>query len=354
VRKPKSLHLCLFLTFLIIFSSNIFAINLAQYRNKISKVKESTGYLLYPENYLSEAENAKNQTEIIKEIRATLAENEKIELGGSTFEVSHKWFFDKLTEFEKEAPRSDKRTDILNEVFARFSALETKLNELEEQETSARTKDEDKQKLDQILKRQEYQKPEEKKETWFQQTWREFWEWFKSLFPKNSPISLPEASPEGISTGSYGLQIVVYGLVIGLIGFFIYRFAPFFFKQIKNRERREKKTRVILGETIAAEETSHNIFSEAEKLALEGNLRGAIRKGYIALLCELSDRKIIGLARHKTNRDYLRDVKKRKEIYSEMNTLTGSFERNWYGVNSTDQDDWEEFKQTYQRTVSKT
>ena len=354
MRLTKPLHHSLFLAFLLSLSLNIFAIGLTQYRQKITKVKESIEYLLYPEEDLTPADTINIQRELIKEIRGALAENEKVELGSSTFEVNHKWFFDKLNEFEREPYDSTKRTTILNEVFARFSALEAKLNELERQETSARTKDEDKQKLDEILKRQEYQKPEEKKgETWLQRKWREFWEWFSKLFPERSPVA-PESVPGGVNPASFGVQIVVYLLVIGLIGFLLYRFAPFFFKQIKNREKKEKKTRVILGETIAAEDTSHNVFSEAEKLALEGNLRGAIRKGYIALLCELSDKKIIGLARHKTNRDYLRDVKKRKEIYSDVNTLTGSFERNWYGFNQTDQQDWEEFKQTYHQTVSKT
>jgi hypothetical protein len=52
-----------------------------------------------------------------------------------------------------------------------------------------------------------------------------------------------------------------------------------------------KQERVILGERISAEETAQILFAEAEHLARQGNLRGAIRKGYIALLCDLSDRK---------------------------------------------------------------
>ena len=82
------------------------------------------------------------------------------------------------------------------------------------------------------------------------------------------------------------------------------------------------------------------------------NLRGAIRKGYIALLCELSDRKLIGLARHKTNRDYLRDVRKRADLFENMNGMTLNFERNWYGLRPTDAQDWEDFKSSYQQTIS--
>ncbi|MCA1638274.1 MAG: DUF4129 domain-containing protein [Acidobacteria bacterium] len=85
---------------------------------------------------------------------------------------------------------------------------------------------------------------------------------------------------------------------------------------------------------------------------MSGNLRGAIRKGYIALLCELGDRKIIGLSRHKTNRDYLRDVSKRRELYENMNGLTNNFERHWYGFDVTQEKDWEEFRNRYKQIIT--
>jgi hypothetical protein len=62
---------------------------------------------------------------------------------------------------------------------------------------------------------------------------------------------------------------------------------------------------------------------------------------------------VIGLAQHKTNRDYLRDVRNRKELHQNMTNLTGSFERHWYGFDSTDEQDWEDFRQTYKQAVSK-
>jgi hypothetical protein len=80
-------------------------------------------------------------------------------------------------------------------------------------------------------------------------------------------------------------------------------------------------------------------------------LRGAIRKGYIALLCELADRKVIGLSRHKTNRDYLRDVLGKNELYQNMNGLTSNFERHWYGFESAEEKDWEEFRNGYKRII---
>ena len=48
---------------------------------------------------------------------------------------------------------------------------------------------------------------------------------------------------------------------------------------------------MILGEHVSADESAHDLLAEAERLAGEGRLREAIRKGYIAVLCDLADRK---------------------------------------------------------------
>ena len=105
--------------------------------------------------------------------------------------------------------------------------------------------------------------------------------------------------------------------------------------------------RLEVRQAVDPDATAVDLFAEAERLAREGNLRGAIRKGYIALLCELADRRVIGLAQHKTNRDYLRDVRKRHALYQNMSGLTDNFERHWYGFEKADEKDWEEFNTVY-------
>jgi Domain of unknown function (DUF4129) len=328
--------------------SVLLATTLNTYRQKIQKVNESVSVLEYPEENLSEAQNIAQQREILQVIRAKLPLTQKVELTGTTIEVNHGWILEKLKEFENESYNSDKRELITSELSEHLSALVSKLTELENQEVGKRTKDEEKQKLDEILKRAEYQKTVEE-ETWLQRKWREFWEWIWQVTPRPERQRQEAAGSPLISTT---LLYIIVAVALVLIGFLIYRFGPFLAKRFRERERKEKKSRLILGETIAADETSQIIFSEAENLAREGNLRGAIRKGYIALLCELSDRKLIGLARHKTNRDYLRDVQKRKNLHQNMNELTNNFERNWYGLQKTDERDWDEFKQNYQQAVS--
>jgi hypothetical protein len=102
-----------------------------------------------------------------------------------------------------------------------------------------------------------------------------------------------------------------------------------------------------LGERLEPDATATDLLSEAEALARQGDLRAAIRKAYIALLVELGDRKLISLAHHKTNRDYLNSVRSIPDLHSQMRGLTDSFERHWYGFASATANDWQDFRAGY-------
>ena len=343
----SSLRLFVFLLFLL-FALPAFGATLAEYREKIQDAEVLTEDLLFiDDEELSATERAKHEREILAELRQSLP-SEKIEWRGSVVETDNKWLQDSLNNFEKETNPA-KRQTILNGITERLSAIEQKLDELENPSASNRSKDEEKRKLSEILSREEYRKAEKQEESFIQKLIKKIKAWFAREAPET-----PEMSPStwgGFQSLGQFLQILLYGLIIAAIGFLIYKFLPFVAGRFKNREKREKKERVILGERIGANESAANLFSEAELLAREGNLRGAIRKGYIALLCELSDRKLIGLAQHKTNRDYLRDVRKKRELHENMNGLTQNFERHWYGTEETEEKDWEEFRNGYFKTV---
>jgi len=106
-----------------------------------------------------------------------------------------------------------------------------------------------------------------------------------------------------------------------------------------------REARVVLGERLAPDQTAADLLAEAERMARAGDLRGAIRKAYVALLCELGDRKIVRLARHMTNRDYLKAVRQSTpQLYREMQPLTFNFERHWYGFEAATETDWIDFR----------
>ncbi len=327
-----------------------FAATLAQYRENLQSAKDYTIELLYPDDEeMAEAERLNFERENVAEIRQMVPKNEKVEWRGTTIETDNGWLHEKLDVFEKVSEDAPKRELILNEIYERLDSIKIKFEDLEKHAAETRSKDEDKRKLAEILRREEFQKPTVKTESLFKQILREIWQWVRALFPKPN---LPDTPTGGFQGLSFVLQMILYAVVLGGIGFLIYRFAPFLANRFRRGEKKEKQDRVILGERLSGEETAQSLFSQAEQLAREGNLRGAIRKGYIALLCELSDRKIIGLAQHKTNRDYLRDVRRKNELYENMNRLTVNFERHWYGFETANETDWEDFRQNYKKAVN--
>lgn len=292
--------------------------------------------------------DAEYERRTIESILKAIPQTEKIEWQGGSIVTENQWLTTALNDFAVETDVERKNT-ILNSVSERLAAISASVGELDRAVRPESTKDADKQKLAEILNRPEYQKPEAKEESLFQKWWREFWDWVKSLFPE--PTITPTAGPN-LAPLKLVLQVLVFVTVIGLLGFLLWQFVPYLSIRLRTRAKNGKADRVILGEAIGEDESATDIFDEAELLARQGDLRGAIRKGYIAILCELGDRKIVRLARHKTNRDYLRDVRKREGIYDGMHGLTNNFERNWYGLRKTEPSDWEDFRARYHATVA--
>lgn len=284
----------------------------------------------------------------ISEVSRLLPDSEKIELASAIIETQNHWLHAELGRLKAES-NEKKRLDILIGIDERLAATLDAVETLERATAADRSKDEDKQKLAEILRREEYQKAQPKEESLFQKWWRQFMEWLEKQFPE--PSISPEVTPAMGSIKAV-LQVVVLVLVIALIGFILYKFAPALFSRFGSKSKDKREDRVILGERIDAHESARDLLAEAERLAGQGDLRGAIRKGYIAVLCDLSDRKVIALARHKTNRDYLRDVRRNETLFGSMTGLTGKFESSWYGLKPAGGNDWEEFREGCRRAVT--
>jgi uncharacterized protein DUF4129 len=208
-------------------------------------------------------------------------------------------------------------------------------------------KDASKARLAEILRRSEYDKTVVHQNA-FDRLIEQISRWLSKLFPRFKPLS-PGAG-RGISAIA---QVVVIGLCIALIAFLIWRFLP---GLLRNRGRKAKKkkseARIVLGEKLEPDQTAADLLEQAEALARAGDLRAAVRKAYIALLCELGDRKVISLAQHKTNRDYLMSVRNKRSLYEPLRKLTTSFELHWYGFVPPQATDWEEFRGGCRRAVA--
>ncbi len=342
----------------IIFSPvSLFAKTLTEYKKNIGEARDLIIVLLYPDEEDATPEiSPKFAREALKRIRRSVPAREKIEWQDRSVETDNQWLFDALDEFEKEPGGSPKKEAILTSIGERLDALRQKIEELEKPPSANRAGAEDAQKLAEILRREEYQKPEKRDESFFQKLYRQIQEiyqkildWLESFFPRPN---LSAGSTNGFQSLFFILQMMLYALVLGVIAFLLYKFAPLLINRFDWLEKTDKNERVILGERLLPEQSSKSLFEEAEKLAREGDLRGAIRKGYIALLCDLADRKIIGLAQNKTNRDYLRDVRSKSELYQNLNGLTINFERHWYGFEPAEEKDWENFRIEFQKAIN--
>jgi len=323
------------------------AATLDDYQKRIEKVRLDVIALRRLEDEGAAYDNLRHQK--LDDVRASLPASEMIEGFGGGEHADNKWLQDSISTYLDQHDPVQRKA-VLFGIEERLQAITQQIDDLKKAEAAERTKDEDKQKLAEILRRAEYQKPEAKEESLFQKWSRKFMEWLRSVFPE-APAT--PAAPSGFGSLKLFLQVLIYAMVLGLIGFLIYKFGPAVARRFGWRKKEKRTDRVILGERIGADETAENLFGEAERLAREGRLRDAIRKGYIAALCELADRKIVRLARHKTNRDYLRDVRKTREgIFENMSGLTGTYERNWYGLRTSDVLDWEDFRERYRRTIA--
>src|SRR5437660_8920284 len=169
--------------------------------------------------------------------------------------------------------------------------------------------------------------------------------WLSKLIPQPKPMR-----PGGSPVISSIAQIVIVGVAVAVIAFLIWRYGPRLLEH-RRKKKTKRETRIVLGERLEPDQTSADLLAQAESLARSGDLRAAIRKAYIALLCELGDRKLISLAQHKTNRDYLMSVRDKRSLYEIMRGLTTSFERHWYGFVPPAANDWNEFRLSCRKAV---
>jgi hypothetical protein len=110
-------------------------------------------------------------------------------------------------------------------------------------------------------------------------------------------------------------------------------------------------TPVPLAPDLNSEDISADQLPEDEWLSLaremitKGDFRLALRAFYLAALAHLGDRGIISIARHKSNRDYQGEVRRRRPGQGELITTfaetVSTFERSWYGKHEVTPDNLE-------------
>jgi hypothetical protein len=284
----------------------------------------------------------KRERETIARVSALLPPKERIEWTDGTIEVDNTWVQSALAEAQR-IKDNDARGRALRTLAERLRALDTRLSELESS-TVAPDRDAERGRLNAILRDPDFNKQQTEKGGALQRLIEQLVEWIRdiiqSIFGRFGPIR------PGTSAGVSRLaQVIVIALCVAVLAFVGWRFWSRRAARGPKSLKSKHGSRVVLGERLEADQTSADLLEAAERLARAGDLRGAIRKAYIALLCELGDRGVIRLAQHKTNRDYLQAVRRASspKLYAEMLPLTFNFELHWYGLQKASETDWNDF-----------
>jgi hypothetical protein len=239
------------------------------------------------------------------------------------------------------------RLTALRRIDARLHALADRLDEAAAgTATTPRDKAGEKGRLHAILQRPEYNEGTAAGDSALARLWQRLLRWLRGLMPTPRPMQ-----PGTAMFASRAVRFIVYALCLALIAFVLWRYGPRLLRR-KLTHTSERRARVILGERLAPDETAVDLLSEAERLARSGDLRGAMRKAYIAVLCELGERKILRLAPHRTNRDYLRALRDHASLLHTVQPITAAYERHWYGLIPANDADWSEFYERVQRLAS--
>jgi hypothetical protein len=307
---------------------------LAEYRERVREARDAVGEAADH----AEENDDEMEAEDLAVAREALPRSERVGRAGPPVETDNVWLHDALDEYERTAREKNARdrAGALRAVAARLRALDARLAEAGAP-APPRDREAEKGRLNTILRRPEYASPEQR-ENALQRQLRDLFNWLRDLFPKTGPMA-----PGTLGGLSVAAQYFIFTLA-GLILLYV------FWQLWRRRDRGPKSlsldgARVVLGERLEADQTAADLLAEAERLARQGQLRAAIRKAYVALLCELGDRKVIGLAQHKTNRDYLQSVRQRApRLYPEMLPLTFDFELHWYGAHAASESDWSSFR----------
>ncbi len=347
-------HRIAFLLFLILLAClNVrAATSLANYRESLREAANAIETLAMTEEGESRASYERRGARTIQNVRLLLPATETVEWNSALMSVDNSWLDEALKNYAKLSASDPRREEEAARITERLRAIEEHVSEILGQQTvgGAKTKEEAKAKLASILRRDEYQEQSQQQSA-LGKLWQRFLKWLRELFPESKP--LPQGTPAAARGLSFLSSMIIIALSLAGIAFLAWKFAPRFFRDRKKYVDEKKGARVVLGERVEANQSAADLWSQAEQFARSGDLRAAIRKGYIALLCDLGDRKVIGLAQHKTNRDYLRAVQQRPALYQPMRNLTNIFEQHWYGLAPADENDWTEFRGNYQKAVTR-
>ncbi len=345
--RGKARRATLICALLLIWFPTTFASSLDEYRDRVAKGIAALEVLRDSDPLPAGSKREQLVAANIHLIRTLLPPAGIVEWQGTSFRIDNNWLEEQLRKIENTTITEDQHNVLIDQTLERLRGLQARFDEIDKsQSDKVPNKGEMRERLADVLARSEYARTV-KEESALKKMLRQLFEWIGKLFPKGRALS-----PGTANVATRLAQFFVIGLALAAIGYATWMFAPRFLKRNKTKKSGPAEARIVLGERLEPDQSAADLLAEAEALARAGDLRGAIRRGYIALLIELADRKLISLAQHKTNHDYLRSVREMRDLHQNMERLTNNFEQHWYGLVPPNENDWLAFRAGYRAAVS--
>jgi Domain of unknown function (DUF4129) len=282
----------------------------------------------------------------MNEVKRLLPVSEEVEFNGATTRVDNAWLHKAVDSAVKTEGDDERRLQMLGEISTCLARLRQSVKSAQTAEDQA--SQDQRGRLDDILARPEYQ-PEEERESTIARWVRSLKEFIYRLLRK----LFGGSSARAPQTGGGGLVMVLQALILlALAAALIFGAAKLVRRfQLRQKPAEKAETREALGEEIPEYATAADLFAMASELARQAEYRKAIRRAYIALLCDLDQRGKLRLGRSKTNRDYLDAMRSEQRIYPTFSVMTFAFERAWYGQAHATEEEFHNFVSLYQEAI---
>lgn len=334
-RKDVSKMSKLSITFLLILLTAVdatAAARLLNYETRVVRAAEQIERIKTDKAYSEEG---------VSYMKRLLPRTEPIEVEGREVSVDNTWLYILLDSYTAEKD-PQQRIAKLNEVAGRLRALDEHLR-LAAAATSEQGSPRDK--IREILSRPAYQPEQETVVGSFikrvLRKVRSFAGEVLSSLGRLIEKIFGVSSSNGWVSNLILILVAVAAVVVGTL----------LIKRMRVPRAKRKKRRTVLGEEIAADGTSRDLAEAGLAAARAGDFRVAVRKLYVSLLFELSERNLIELDESATNHEYLNKVSRFSALVGPMRYLTERFDYVWYGMFPSSEDDFAAYLASYEQAM---
>jgi len=328
------LTLTLLLT-LILAAEASAAATLLNYEHRVVRAAEQIERIKADKDYGEEG---------VSYIKRLLPRSEQIEFEGRETSADNTWLYVLLDSYAAEKD-PQQRTARLNEAVGRLRALDAHLRRADAAASSEVADPRDK--IREILSRPAYQPEQETAVGAFvKKVLRRVRGFVGEVYYALTRLleRLFGASANGGWISNLVLIVVLAAAVI---------VAARLAKRLRRPQNKRKKTRLVLGEEIAADGTSRELAEAGLAAARAGDFRTAVRKLYVSLLYELSERHLIELEDSATNHEYLSKASRLSGLAGPMRYLTDRFDYVWYGMFPSSEDDFAAYLARYEEAMER-